>query len=259
MTQTSKQHACNFPLCGRVFKKSAELSQHVNSHRDRNMLFPCPALRCGYSGATKRGLLIHWHKQHAEDTTSPSDSSESSDESSLESLHFSTDIGKSCKSSTYHQKRRENQISAPSEGIPGIPWQGRIWPYDFLKIMEESAALNAATGGCIYLDTPDGRTNVAAHTLLPQIYEQYGLIAEWIIPLEEEEEWTFESEVRRWEASHSAAMDMDEVAVVNPSPVGCLCPEWMVEAGIWDSAYLRSTGCTLDFDCEISESISIGV
>lgn len=223
------------------------------------MLFPCPALRCGYSGATKRGLLIHWHKQHAEDTTSPSDSSESSDESSLESLHFSTDIGKSCKSSTYHQKRRENQISAPSEGIPGIPWQGRIWPYDFLKIMEESAALNAATGGCIYLDTPDGRTNVAAHTLLPQIYEQYGLIAEWIIPLEEEEEWTFESEVRRWEASHSAAMDMDEVAVVNPSPVGCLCPEWMVEAGIWDSAYLRSTGCTLDFDCEISESISIGV
>lgn len=223
------------------------------------MLFPCPALRCGYSGATKRGLLIHWHKQHAEDTTSPSDSSESSDESSLESLHFSTDIGKSCKSSTYHQKRRENQNSAPSEGIPGIPWQGRIWPYDFLKIMEESAALNAATGGCIYLDTPDGRTNVAAHTLLPQIYEQYGLIAEWIIPLEEEEEWTFESEVRRWEASHSAAMDMDEVAVVNPSPVGCLCPEWMVEAGIWDSAYLRSTGCTLDFDCEISESISIGV
>lgn len=259
MTQTSKQHACNFPLCGRVFKKSAELSQHVNSHRDKNMLFPCPALRCDYSGTTKRGLLIHWHKQHAEDTTSPSDSSDSSDESSLELLHFSADIGKSCKSSMYRQQRRANQISASSEGIRGIPWKGRIWPYDFLNIMEDSAALNAATGGCIFLDTPDGRTNVAAHTLLPQIYEQYGLIAEWIIPLEEEEEWSLESETRRWAASYSTAMDMDEVTVVHAAPIGCLCPEWMVEAGIWDPAYLRSTACTSDFDCEISESISVGV
>ncbi|KAI6121278.1 hypothetical protein F5141DRAFT_509065 [Pisolithus sp. B1] len=219
-------------------------------------LFPCPALRCDYSGTTKRGLLIHWHKQHAEDTTSPSDSSDSSDEGLL---HFSADIGKSRKSSMHHRRRRGNQTGASSEGINGISWKGRIWPYDFLDIMEDSAALNAATGGCIFLDTPDGRKNVAAHTLLPQIYEQYGLIAEWIIPSEEEEEWTLESEARRWAASYCTAMDVDEIAVVNTSPIGCLCPDWMVEAGIWDPAYLRSTECILDFDCEISEIISVGV
>ncbi|KAI6044596.1 hypothetical protein EDC04DRAFT_2641200 [Pisolithus marmoratus] len=160
-------------------------------------------------------------------------------------------------SSMSPRRQRANQTGASSESTCGIPWRGRMWPYDFLNIMEDSAALNAATGGCLFLDTPDGRTGVAAHTLLPQIYEQYGLIAEWIVPSEEEEEWTLESEARRWAASYST-IDVDEVTMVNTGPIGCLCPDWMVEAGIWDPTYLWSTKWT-DFECDISEGISVGV
>ncbi|KAI6157330.1 hypothetical protein BKA82DRAFT_785640 [Pisolithus tinctorius] len=216
-------------------------------------------MQCDYSSVTKRGLLIHWHKQHAEDTTSPSDSSDSSDDSSLEILNSPTKGSRSCRPSPSRRRQRASQIGASSNGIRGIPWKGRVWPYDFLDIMEDSAALNAATGGCLFLDTPDGRTGVVAHTLLPQIYKQYGLTVEWIIPSEGEEEWTLESEVRRWAASYSIEMDMDEVTAVNTGPIGCLCPDWMVEAGIWDLAYLQSAGCALDFDCEMSEAISVGV
>lgn len=116
-----------------------------------------------------------------------------------------------------------------------IPWQGRVWPHDFLEIMEQSAALNSTTGGCYYLDTPGGRKNVPAHLLLYELYEQHVVRDNrWLIKPEEETEWTLQSEALRLEINFSTLEPEVGIPVHTTGREGCLCGEWMVELGYWN-------------------------
>lgn len=115
----------------------------------------------------------------------------------------------------------------------GIPWQGRTWPHDFLQIMEDSAALNNATGGCHYLDTPDGRKKVPAHLLLYELYEKHVVRdKKWLMKPEEEVEWSLQSETLRWEKSFPVTEFATPAQITGRE--GCLCGEWMVESGYWN-------------------------
>ncbi|KAG6331344.1 hypothetical protein ID866_7747 [Astraeus odoratus] len=126
--------------------------------------------------------------------------------------------------------------SCAALGPSGFPWNGGIWPHDFLAIMEESATLSVTTGGCYYLDTPDGRKSIPAHLLLPEVYEQYGIgDNNWIILPEQEGEWTPQSELRRLEEGLCTKLYQDDIFMSLPDREGCMCPEWMLETGIWDA------------------------
>lgn len=95
--------------------------------------------------------------------------------------------------------------------------------------MEKSAALNVATGGCLYLDTPDGRKDVPAHLLLPEVQAQYGIHTDWIVDTDTEKVGcTPFTEAQCWEPSFE---EIDEGDLsFDTDPESCICTEWMAEA-----------------------------
>ncbi|KAL4080128.1 hypothetical protein V8B97DRAFT_1930336 [Scleroderma yunnanense] len=253
--ESNKPLLCNFPLCTVTVGSYTELEKHLSSHMDKSGLFSCPALGCDYATSTKRGLLIHWckHTRRAAATGSPEKSRRPRKGTSTPhpGNHHATRPTFSARTRSSRKSGSSNNTSNDTNGIgsgtdsdsassashhsSGIPWQGRIWPHDFLEIMENSAALRNTTGGCYYLDTPDGRKNVPAHMLLPELYENcVGIDDRWIIMPEEEEEWTLESESRRLERNVSPMFPEFDTVFHTTGREGCLCGEWMVESGCWN-------------------------
>lgn len=107
--------------------------------------------------------------------------------------------------------------------------------------MEQSAALNSTTGGCFYLDTPDGRKNVPAHLLLYELHEQHVVRDNRrLMTPEEETKWTPQSEALRLERNFSILEPEFGTSVHTTGREGCLCGEWMVELGYWNKEDLPS-------------------